>query len=367
MRRIAWSGVRVPYAGKPAGRPSLKPHFPVTKVRVGGMETGRTMRYSVAALLWLAFAYSSHAQSLAERLAQQHPEAAALTIRVAAGVKTKGNYSQIVPIIAQQLASTNITIVPDESTGSFMSATGVCLGLDEAAIVQRDAASERAHTSDRNAASCLGKYVSLGKPLYPYYGFWVVRADSPYSRASGQIASIRTGQTLNVAAGEDGSGGQITLKNLLASDPRWQSAVHPTTDGGTAALRLLRDKNIDAFFLMDDRSSAMVEQSIKGEVDERGRPIFKFLAINPPSKFFDLKDWTGRKMYQPEKLTSGWFGGINTISVDAVFIVSKSWWRHDSASRAAAEELGHAIDTAEPAIRAATRTPTGWVPASETK
>jgi hypothetical protein len=289
------------------------------------------MRYILAALLTIAT--SAQAQSLAERLAQQHPEAAAITVRVAAGVKSKGNYSQIVPIIAQQLASTNITLVPDESTGSFMSATGV----------------------------------SLGKPLYPYYGFWVVRADSPYSRASGQIASIHEGQVLNVAAGEDGSGGQITLHNLLASDPRWHTAVHPTTDGGTAALRLLRDKNIDAFFLMDDRSSAMVEQSIKGEVDSRGRPIFKFLTINPPEKFFDLTDWTGRKMYQPEKLTSGWFGGVNTISVDAVFIVSKSWWRHDSASRAAVEEIGHALDTAEPAIRAATRTPTNWVPASETR
>jgi TRAP-type uncharacterized transport system substrate-binding protein len=315
----------------------------------------------------LTLTTAAHAQSLAERLAQQHPEAAAVTIRVAAGVKTKGNFSQIVPIIAQQLANSNITVVPDESTGSFMSATGVCLGLDEAAIVQRDAASERAHTSDRNAASCLGKYVSLGKPLYPYYGFWVVRADSPFSRVSGQIASIHEGQTLNVAAGEDGSGGQITLHNLLASDPRWQSAVHPTSDGGSAALRMLRDKNIDAFFLMDDRSSAMIEQSIKGEVDERGRPIFKFLAINPPEKFYAQLDWTGRKMYQPEKLTSGWFGGVNTISVDAVFIVSKSWWRHDAASRQAVDELGHALDTAEPAIRAATRTPGNWVPASESK
>jgi TRAP-type uncharacterized transport system substrate-binding protein len=325
------------------------------------------MRYLATAMMSLALTTAAHAQSLAERLAQQHPEAAAVTIRVAAGVKTKGNFSQIVPIIAQQLANSNITVVPDESTGSFMSATGVCLGLDEAAIVQRDAASERAHTSDRNAASCLGKYVSLGKPLYPYYGFWVVRADSPFSRVSGQIASIHEGQTLNVAAGEDGSGGQITLHNLLASDPRWQSAVHPTSDGGSAALRMLRDKNIDAFFLMDDRSSAMIEQSIKGEVDERGRPIFKFLAINPPEKFYAQLDWTGRKMYQPEKLTSGWFGGVNTISVDAVFIVSKSWWRHDAASRQAVDELGHALDTAEPAIRAATRTPGNWVPASESK
>ncbi len=325
------------------------------------------MRYLATAMMSLALTTAAHAQSLAERLAQQHPEAAAVTIRVAAGVKTKGNFSQIVPIIAQQLANSNITVVPDESTGSFMSATGVCLGLDEAAIVQRDAASERAHTSDRNAASCLGKYVSLGKPLYPYYGFWVVRADSPFSRVPGQIASIHEGQTLNVAAGEDGSGGQITLHNLLASDPRWQSAVHPTSDGGSAALRMLRDKNIDAFFLMDDRSSAMIEQSIKGEVDERGRPIFKFLAINPPEKFYAQLDWTGRKMYQPEKLTSGWFGGVNTISVDAVFIVSKSWWRHDAASRQAVDELGHALDTAEPAIRAATRTPGNWVPASESK
>jgi hypothetical protein len=254
--------------------------------------------------------------------------------------------------------------VPDESTGSFMSATGVCLGLDEAAIVQRDAASERAHTSDRFAAGCAGKYVSLGKPLYPYYGFWVVRADAGVSRVSGQIAGIRAGQSLTVAAGEDGSGGQITLRNLLAADPAWHSAVHVTTDGGEAALRLLRDKNIDAFFLMDDRTSPMVEKSIKGEVDERGRPIFKFLAIDPPSSFFRETDWTGRRMYQPEDLTSGWFGGIRTISVDAVLIVGKSWWRHDQASGA---QLGRAIDAAAGAIRAATRTPKDWIPASETR
>jgi hypothetical protein len=322
------------------------------------------MRALLSGLMMLAAACSAQAQSLADRLAARHPAASQVTVRVAAGVKTKGNYSQVVPIIADQLSGTDITLVPDESTGSFMSATGVCLGLDEAAIVQRDAASERAHVSDRNAASCAGRYVSLGKPLYPYYGFWVVRADTSYNRVSGQIGGVGEGQVLNVAAGEDGSGGQITLKNLLASNPRWHSVVHVTTDGGQAALRLLRDRNIDAFFLMDDRSSSMIETEIKGEVDARGRPVFKFLAINPPSGFFDMTDWTGRKMYQPEQLTSGWFGGIGTISVDAVFIVSKAWWRHDSATQQVVAQLGRAIDNAEPAIRAATHTPSDWVPAS---
>jgi hypothetical protein len=143
--------------------------------------------------------------------------------------------------------------------------------------------------------------------------------------------------------------------------------VHPTNDGGSAALRLLRDKNIDAFFIMDARNSDMIEQSIKAQVDERGRPIFKFLAINPPAKFFEETDWTGKKMYQPETLTRGWFGGIKTISVDAVFIVGKAWWRKDAASRAAVDQIGKAIDTAASAIRAATQTPAGWVPASEQK
>jgi len=178
---------------------------------------------------------------------------------------------------------------------------------------------------------------------------------------------VGSGQVLNVAAGEDGSGGQITLKNLLNADPRWRSAVHATTDGGTAALRMLRDKNIDAFFLMDDRNSDMIEQSIKAQVDERGRPVFKFLAINPPANFFAETDWTGKKMYQPEALTRGWFGGINTISVDAVFIVGKAWWKKDAATRAAVEQLGKAIDTAGSAIRAATHTPTDWIPASDQK
>jgi TRAP-type uncharacterized transport system substrate-binding protein len=325
------------------------------------------MRIPLTALLATLAATAAQAQSLSERLAQRHPAAAAITVRVAAGVKTKGNYAQIVPITEQQLSGTDVTVVPDESTGSFMSATGVCLGLDEAAIVQRDAASERAHTSDSNAASCTGKYVSLGRPLYPYYGFWVVRADSPYGRVEGQIRHVPAGQVLNVAAGEDGSGGQITLRNLLASDPRWQSAVHPTNDGGEAALRMLRDKNIDAFFLMDDRSSAMIEQSIKAQVDARGRPIFKFLEINPGRKFFALTDWTGKKMYQPVALSKGWFGSVKTISVDAVFIVNKAWWRKDASTRGAVEAVGKALDTAESAIRAATLTPADWVPASEQK
>ncbi len=325
------------------------------------------MRSKILMLLTLFLAGPLHAQSLSDRLAKLHPEEAQVTVRVAAGVKTKGNYAQIVPILADQLSGTNISIVPDESTGSFMSATGVCLGLDEAAIVQRDAASVRAHTSDANAASCTGKYVSLGRPLYPYYGFWVVRADAPFSRVSRQIGHVGSGQVLNVAAGEDGSGGQITLHNLLAADPRWHSAVHPTSDGGTAALRMLRDKNIDAFFLMDDRKSTMIEQSIKAEVDERGRPIFKFLEIDPPRSFYAMTDWTGKKMYQPVALTHGWFGGVNTVSVDAVFIVNKAWWRKDSATKATVEQLGKAIDTASAAIRAATDTPQDWVPASEQK
>jgi TRAP-type uncharacterized transport system substrate-binding protein len=330
-------------------------------------EISMRLTPTILALLALSLAPAAHAQSLAERLAKQHPQTAEITVRVAAGVKTKGNYAQVVPILAQQLAGTNVALVPDESTGSFMSATGVCLGLDEAGIVQRDAASVRAHVSDGNAASCTGKYVSLGRPLYPYYGFWVVRADTPYKRVSGQIEHVKAGQVLNVAAGEDGSGGQITLKNLLDADPRWRSAVHATTDGGTAALRLLRDKNIDAFFLMDSRNSEMIEQSIKAEVDSRGRPVFKFLAINAPAKFFALTDWTGKTMYQPETLTAGWFGGVKTISVDAVFIVNRAWWHKDASTRGAVEEIGRAIDTAASAIRAATQTPADWVPASEQK
>ena len=322
---------------------------------------------ALLAVLTLFAAPVLHAQSLAERLAKQHPDAAETTVRVAAGVKSKANYAQVVPILAQQLSGTGVTLVPDESTGSFMSATGVCLGLDEAAIVQRDAASVRAHTSDANAASCVGKYVSLGRPLYPYYGFWVVRADTPYGRVSGQIDHVPAGQVLNVAAGEDGSGGQITLKNLLDSDPRWRSAVHPTIDGGTAALRMLRDKNIDAFFLMDARNSDMIEQSIKSQVDERGRPIFKFLAINAPASFFQQTDWTGKKLYQPEALSHGWFGSVGTISVDAVFIVGKAWWRKDASTRGAVEQIGKAIDTAASSIRAVTKTPGDWVPASEAR
>ena len=89
----------------------------------------------LALFLTLFLAQAAHAQSLSERLAAKHPAAAETKIRVAAGVKSKGNYSQIVPIIANQLSGSDITLVPDESTGSFMSATGVCLGLDEAAIV----------------------------------------------------------------------------------------------------------------------------------------------------------------------------------------------------------------------------------------
>jgi hypothetical protein len=71
-------------------------------------------------------------------------------------------------------------------------------------------------------------------------------------------------------------------------------------------------------------------------------------------------------MYQPENLTSGWFGGVKTISVDAVFIVSKAWWRQGG-NQAVVSQLGRAIDAAEPAIRAATKTPADWVPASESK
>jgi hypothetical protein len=118
---------------------------------------------------------------------------------------------------------------------------------------------------------------------------------------------------------------------------------------------------------MDDRSSTMIEQSIKAQVDARGRPIFKFLEINPGRKFFGLTDWTGKKMYQPVALSKGWFGSVKTISVDAVFIVNKAWWRKDASTRAAVEALGKALDTAESAIRAATQTPADWMPASEQK
>ena len=309
-----------------------------------------------ALILCLAIAQAAHAQS-------GHAPGAEATIRVAAGLRNHGDYSTIFPIIASQFASSNIALIPDETTGSVMSATAVCLGQDEAAIVQSDAADDRAH----NADDCSDKYLRLGRPLYPYYGFWVVRADARFTHVSGQIASIHKGQALKVAAGQEGSGGQVTLSNLLDSDPSWRASVQVRTEGGESALRLLRDKGIDAYFIMDVRNSAMIEEAIKEDVDEHKRPVFKFLSVNPPVNFFGTRDWTNNLMYQPEKLTRKRFGGIRTISTDAILIVGKAWWRRDATTRDLAAQLGRAIRTVEPAMRAATQAPTNWVPASVEK
>jgi hypothetical protein len=68
--------------------------------------------------------------------------------------------------LIEQAPPLGLTLVPEESEGSFESATGVCLGAVEGAIVQRDSADKRGRAADWLCAFCaMAKTARIDQPI----------------------------------------------------------------------------------------------------------------------------------------------------------------------------------------------------------
>ena len=282
-----------------------------------------------------------------------------VAMRVACGKLDKANCAQVLPRLAQQTAGEHVELKPFESTGSTESATGVCLGLVDGAILQNDAVDLRARQPD-----CAGKVDVVGRPLYPYYGFLVVSAAAPYDTITRLIEHLPKGKALTVAVGENGSGGAVTMSNLLKYDPAWKAAVATVDYGLETALGRVKDRSLDGFFVMDAPDSPLIER-ITAEKTADGKPAFKFADVRPSDALYAVKDWAGRPMYQEAVVTPGFLRSTKSVSVDAV-VVAANQYREDrkAGGPRVVDALATAINKASAAIIADTKTPRDWTPAS---
>ncbi len=275
---------------------------------------------AIVAAIPLVAASPGWGDSLSDRRAAKE-KAETIEIEVACGKLDKENCAVVVPEINAKTVGQNVRLKPLESQGSVESVDGLCDGDVQVAVVQADVLAARSAKPD-----CAGKVVALGSPLYPYEGFLVVRGDQRENRFGDIIARLPAGTVFRVAAGGSGSGGELTLRNILASDPDWKHSVDIAPDGAATALNKLRDRQLDAFFVMDGPQSPLL-QDVRDTVDPKTKDrIFKFVDIRPSERLLGLP-FNGRALYATATLESGWFSAIKSIATPAVIAVRDDFYR----------------------------------------
>ena len=244
------------------------------------------------AAMGIASAAPATAQSLSERLAAKK-QTVSVEMTVACGKLDKSNCNQVVPRLAEYAVPRGVTIKPIESQGSLESAQGLCAGLVDGAIGQRDAFDQAQRLPD-----CVGKFTTVGKALYPYYGYFVVRADAPFSTFDDMLSSTPVGKSRTVAAGKLGSGGQTTMSYILKGHPEAKRVISVQNFDESTSLQRIKDGSLDGYFVMDGPGSDLIE-NIKTSVDKNGKPLFKFLDLRLGSNFYyGTKGWDGKPLFQ---------------------------------------------------------------------
>ncbi len=275
---------------------------------------------SAASLIALLAVAPAVGQSLSERRAAKE-KVETVEVEVACGKLDKENCAVVVPEINVKTVSQNVRLKPLESKGSVESVDGLCGGDVQMAVVQADVLAVRSAKPD-----CAGKVVALGRPLFPYEGFMVVRADQRESKFGDMIDRLASGTVLRVAAGGSGSGGDLTFRNILANAPEWKQLVDISSDGAATALNKLSDRQIDAFFVMDGPQSPLL-QAVRDTVDPKTKQrLYKFVDLRPSDKLLALP-FNGRSLYATATLESGWFSAIKSISTPAVLAVRDDFYR----------------------------------------
>lgn len=319
--------------------PSGRPRRPCNRLQEFSMFANCRVVTVSALLLATAPAW---ADSLSERRAAKE-KADTVEVEIACGKLDKENCAVVVPEINSKTVSQGVRMKPLESKGSVESVNGLCDGDVQMAVVQADVLAVRGGKPD-----CVGKVVALGAPLYPYEGFMVVRADTREDRFGDMIDHLKPGSVLRVAAGGSGSGGELTLRNILANAPEWKQIIDIAPDGSDTALNKLRDRQIDAFFVMDGPQSPLL-QEVRETVDPASKKrVFKFVDIRPSDRLTGIQ-FNGRSLYATATLESGWFSAIKSISTPAVIGVRDDFYR---SYPAVASKVRQAAEDALPAIAA---------------
>ena len=184
----------------------------------------------------------------------------------------------------------------------------------------------------------------------------VVRDETREERFGEMVDRLKQGSVLRVAAGGPGSGGEATLRNLLAHAPGWRQAVDIEPDGATTALNKLRDHELDAFFVMDGPQSPLL-QEVRETVDPKTKKrVFKFVDIRPGETLLALQ-FGGRVIYATATLESGWFRAIKSISTPAVIGIREDYYR---AQPALSAKIRQAAEDALPTIAAKAGARPNW-------
>jgi len=320
-------------AGENLGSPSM-PHI---------------FRLCLAVSACLSLAGPATAQSLSERRAAK--ETPATEIEVACGKIDKENCAIVVPEINAKTVPVGVRLKPLESKGSVESVNGLCDGDVKIAVVQMDVLVQRSAKPD-----CAGKIVGLGSPLYPYEGFMVVREETREDKFGDMVGSLKGGAVLRVAAGGAGSGGEATLRAILATAPEWKQIIDIQPDGSATALNKLRDREIDAFFVMDGPKSPLL-QEVRETVDPKTKKrVFKFVDLRPGDKLLAAQ-FNGRPIYATATLEGGWFSAIKSISTPAVIAIRDDYYR---AQPELAAKIRQAAEDALPAIAAKAGARPNW-------
>jgi TRAP-type uncharacterized transport system substrate-binding protein len=298
------------------------------------------LRAGVALLSVFIGASDLRAESLSERRAAKE-KVEAIELEVACGKLDKENCAVALPEINAKTVLQSLRLKPLESKGSIESVNGLCDGDVNIAIVQEDALAARLEKPD-----CAGKVVLLGAPLYPYQGFMVVRADTREDKFADMIAALKHGGVLRVAAGGSGSGGELTFRNVLANAPEWKQLVDIQPDGAATALNKLRDRQVDAFFVMDGPQSPLL-QEVRETVDPKSKQrVFKFVDFRPEGRLLAAQV-NGRALYAPATIEAHWFSAIKTISTPAVIAIRDDYYRSQPA---VAAKIRQAAEDALPAV-----------------
>jgi hypothetical protein len=233
--------------------------------------------------------------------------------------------------------------------------TAVCDGHAAAAIVQHDAIALIGRQPP-----CRGHFDLVGQPLYPYYAFLIVRADIPF-RQFDEMSGDKRRRV--IMAGAEGTGGQITLGFLLRSDPALKRSINVAMGDPDVGLQGVADGSIDGFFAVEPLDSDMISRA-RRRTDAHGKPLYSFIDIRPPPEFFRTGDGGGNCLYRLAALDFGGTEPVTTVSLDAVMLIGHTF--HDAHARGgprAADALASAIDAAQTAILADTKSPSDWRPA----
>jgi len=285
----------------------------------------------------------------------QRSEYAPITLSVACGGQLRSVCGKVVPRIATETAKAGVVLKPVGSGLAVDTAAAVCDGQTAAAIVQRDAVALIAHQP-----ACLGRYDFVGRPLYPFYAFLVVKAGAPFHQFNDMA---NDGRRHVIMAGAEGTSGQITLGFLLRSNPFMQRTVVAALGDLDVGLERVANGSIDGFFSLESLDSDMIDR-VRLKTDAHGKPLYAFLDIYPMPEFFRMGDGAGHCLYRLTALDFGGATPVTTVSVDAVMLLARGFRDgHAKGGPRASDALASAIDAAEPAILAEMRSQGDWRPA----